>query len=304
MWKNAGVPISTIKSSQHLPTIICDDAADAYVVWQDYRNGYSAPDYYGADLYGQLLNGADGSPAWDSAGIAIVSAPQDQFQQQISLNGSNQVSVLWSDNRAYNGNSETSYVASHIYAKCINGDGTTAWGDTTGVPVCTAANYQNQPVMVNANNSILAAWHDARNGAATQGDLYAQWVLPPGERVWTSASDTINFGSILPGFKGGASFTMQNLAIPSGIAIDSIAFSSPVFGVGTPVSGVRAVALAYAKSASIGFTFTPQKDSAYAGYALLFNNFIATPDTVYCIGSGAGGRTCKPIATRSILAVW
>ena len=64
-WTSAGIPVVQHAGEQRVPELVCDSAGDAYVSWQDYRNGYSVPDYYGADLYCQLLNAADGSPRWN-----------------------------------------------------------------------------------------------------------------------------------------------------------------------------------------------------------------------------------------------
>ena len=286
-WAAAGVPVVQWPGNQLAPQVTCDASGDAYIVWQDYRNGYAAPDYSGADLYGQLLNDSTGAPMWTADGAVVVSAPQDQFGQQVSLDDSGGLFVSWVDNRATGGTDETNYADSHIYAKHLRRDSTVLWGGATGVPVCTAANSQNQPVMLTANNSILLAWHDERNQATT-GDIYAQWVIPPGVNLVAPSVDTLNFGSIVTGTMSSQQVTVNNPMIQSGLIIDSVAISDPHFSTSIPINKTHVI-VPYNGSKKITFDFTPTANVPFTALVQIFDSITTVPDTIYLTGSGGGG---------------
>ena len=274
------------QDSRLAPSVVCDGEGDAYVVWQDYRNGFTPPMYYGADLYGQLLNAGDGSAAWTANGAAMVSAQQDQLQQQIALDDSGGLFLVWQDNRAEGNSSETSYLNAHIYAKDIRSDSTVVWGGATGVPVCTAPNEQSNPLMLPANNSLICVWHDERNLNSTGGDLYAQWILPPGDSALSLPANSLDFGGVVPGDTALQLLTVNNNFIATGESIDSVKSTDPHFYYKKPVK-IPVIPLGGSAKLSIGFT--PAGTSSYATDILVYSHMINTPDTVYASGNGSGG---------------
>jgi len=284
-----GVPVITIEQDQFSPQLAADTAGNAFIVWQDRRNFYSTPNYFGIDLFGQMLNAADGTPKWTADGVGLVVAPQDQFNQQILSDDFGGFYLSWVDNRAAGGTNENNYyTSSHLYAKHVRADSTNAWGGATGLPVCTAASFQNQQVMMTANGSILLAWHDERNAGsnngAEQGDIYAQWVLPPGTDILGVAGDTLKFGNVVPNATDTTALNMQNTMIASGIHIDSMPVSDPHFRSLLPKNG-QAFAVG---GGSVKATYQPDTIELNTGIMSVYNNMLDYPDTVYLTGNGNG----------------
>jgi len=285
-WSYASVPVSTYNQDQLFPQIAPDMQGGAFIIWQDHRNYYVPPNYYGADLYGQHLHASDGSPLWTMNGAIVASAPQDQFGEQVISDDSGGAYVVWVDNRATNTSMETDYTDTHIYGKRLRADSTVVWGGGTGMPICTAQNNQNALAAIRCNAGILSVWSDGRNSAKgnEQGDIYAQWTLPEGFSTLKIFRDTINFGILLPGGTKTDSFSLQNIFVPNGMNIDSAISSDPFhFTV-----AVQPTPLLMGDTTNISVVFTPDSIRAYSGYIFVYNSIAAAPDTVYVNGLGAG----------------
>jgi len=287
VWTAQGIAVVTANLDQFSPQIAADTAGGAYIVWQDRRNYYDPPNYFGIDLYGQHLNATDGSALWTNGGISIISAPQDQYQQTVLADGSNGVYVTWVDNRASGGSNENAYNNPHIYAKHLASDSTILWGGATGWPICTAQSSQDQTVMTLSNGSIMLAWRDLRNSNIGNelSDIYAQWLLPPGESVFTYTGNPINFNAVTLGNADTVAFNAQNSSIPSGVNITKLISSDPHF---TPV--VNSAAIAFGNTVPVGIEFEPDSNviATYNGSIQVFNNLISTPDTILVSGKGTG----------------
>lgn len=169
-WVQDGVALCMAATGQMTPVSVSDGARGAVVAWVDVRNG-------NWDVYAQKVT-VSGTPQWATDGVALCTATGYQYWIQIASDGAGGAVVAWEDPRAGNGNR-------NIYAQRINASGVVQW-TTDGVPVCTAANNQNAPVIASdgAGGAILA-WYDYRLGGP-YAQIYAQRVNAAGSVQWTA----------------------------------------------------------------------------------------------------------------------
>ncbi|MDH5628343.1 MAG: T9SS type A sorting domain-containing protein, partial [Candidatus Krumholzibacteria bacterium] len=165
-WTAGGVAVCVVVNNQYNPVLVSDDAGGAIVIWYDYR----ALNY---DIYAQRLD-ADGTPLWTAGGIAIYAGAHNQYNPMAVADGSGGAVVAWTDIR--NGNAD-------IFARRVTGAGTMQW-TPSGVPLCTNAIDQLDPVLVNdGTGGAIVAWRDARNG---NWDIFAQRADNAGTTLWTA----------------------------------------------------------------------------------------------------------------------
>lgn len=75
------------------PSITSDGEGGAIVTWEDSRNGTN-----NSDIYAQRIS-ASGVMMWDSNGVAVCEAVQNQTVPRIASDGMGGVFITWSDNR-------------------------------------------------------------------------------------------------------------------------------------------------------------------------------------------------------------
>ena len=111
--------------------------------------------------------------AWVDNGVPLCAALGAQDLPVAVSDGLGGVIIAWRDDRTVNGD---------IYAQRIDADGNILWIDT-GMPVCTAINYQSNPQIISdgAGGAIIA-WNDARSGSTN--DIYAQRLDAMGFIQW------------------------------------------------------------------------------------------------------------------------
>ncbi len=164
-WQSSAVPLCTAADLQLVPALASDGSGGAIVTWEDRRNGV---DY---DVYAQRVN-ASGAVQWAANGVAVSATTNTQFAPRIVSDGTTGAIVTWFDDR--DGNYD-------IYAQRINVSGAVQW-TANGVALCTAANSQSSPLIVeDGNGGAIAAWRDGRNGT---DDVYAQRVDASGATQW------------------------------------------------------------------------------------------------------------------------
>jgi len=172
-WQTDGVGVAIVPQTQDQCFIIPDGTGGTIITWEDARNVD-----YGYDVYAQRLNGA-GVDQWPSNGVAVCSAPGDQYYPLIAPDGGGGAIVMWFDNR--NGNVD-------VYAQRVNGSGVVQW-TTNGVAVCTAVGDQglvtNPSFISDGSGGAIVTWADPRNGGANF-DIYAQRVSGSGVPQWTA----------------------------------------------------------------------------------------------------------------------
>ena len=164
-WTGDGVAICADTGGQYHPRITSDGSGGAIITWEDWRSG-------SIDIYAQGVNEA-GAVQWGGNGVAICTASNDQFNPQITSDGSGEAIVTWADNRSG---------IYEIYAQRVDGAGTVQWAGN-GAAICTAPNSQHAPqIASDGSGGAIITWDDKRSGS---GDIYAQRVNPAGSVQWT-----------------------------------------------------------------------------------------------------------------------
>ncbi len=156
IW-SGGVLVSTAVDDQRYPKLVGDGLGGAIITWHDLRSGTNT------DIYAQRVNAA-GTVQWQSNGIEISAAANDQTNPTITTDGLGGAIITWEDSR--NGNTD-------IYAQRVDNGGTTFWL-YRGIPISLAAMTQISPSMVSdgAGGAVIS-WIDSRHG---NSDIYAQKV--------------------------------------------------------------------------------------------------------------------------------
>ena len=88
-WQTNGKAICTVTESQDGARLCSDYEGGVYITWDDYRNlSVSGNDIFGQHLY------PNGTLYWNSDGEAIVSHPNNQWDQQICTDGENGLIIV------------------------------------------------------------------------------------------------------------------------------------------------------------------------------------------------------------------
>jgi hypothetical protein len=167
LWDVNGISVTNAPSGQYRPQIVWDGYFGAIVAWTDWRKGTESDVYaQRVDPFGHLL--------WDSNGVAICTAANDQAWVSMASDGAGGALIAWEDLRAD---------TTDIYAQRIDGTGNVLWG-ADGVAVCTASRDQLVlQVISDGVGGALLAWEDQRAGGT---DLYAQRIRANGTPAWSS----------------------------------------------------------------------------------------------------------------------
>ena len=172
LWTAGGVPVCTASQGQYDPEISSDGTGGAVIVWDDYRRGD-----YRNDIYAQRIDGS-GTALWMADGVTVCAAPENQEYPVLVPDGTGGAIFTWGDWRGLSTSGED------IYAQRIDGTGARQW-QLDGVPVCTAANYQWNPLIVtDGAGGAIIVWSDWRTGVASNYDIYAQRVDHSGTMLW------------------------------------------------------------------------------------------------------------------------
>jgi hypothetical protein len=171
-WGDNGVRLSN-NADAALNPVICPDGTNnatlpggAMVSWV--RNGATT------DVYANRVD-RTGAVIWGANGVAVGAAPGDQISPAIagpSLAGT--CFVSWSDGRNPN--------QTDIYAQRI-ANGVPSWTGN-GLPVCSAAGDQSDPVMVTSTVGVIVVWEDGRD--PSDGDLFGQRLNDIGAPQWAA----------------------------------------------------------------------------------------------------------------------
>ena len=169
MWLPNGVPMCTATGDQLAPQIVSDGAGGAIVVWYDFRNGTDN------NIYARRVNNV-GALQWAADGAAVCSAPDDQTNALVTLDGSGGAIIAWDDSR--NGLDYNSYV------QRINSNGDAIYA-ADGVSACLAPGNQFLTSLVpNGTGAAIAVWYDYRN--LFDADVYAQRINAVGGSTWVA----------------------------------------------------------------------------------------------------------------------
>ena len=173
LWSSNASLHGSKPNVQTQATALSDGKGGAFVVWQDPRLANT-----NNDIYGQYIDNS-GKLLWDTAGLAICTAQNQQLTPQLIADGSGGIVVAWSDQRA-------KVADGNIYAQRINAAGAIQWAKD-GVLVCDYTGNQAVPNIVKGGNGYIIAWSDARK-ATNDRNIFAQSIDATGTPQWTTAT--------------------------------------------------------------------------------------------------------------------
>jgi hypothetical protein len=162
---HGGIAISTAPNDQ-LDPAVAFDGTNYLVVWSDNRNGSPFVDNF--NIFGARV-ARDGT-VLDSGAFAIGNTTANQGPPALAFDGHNYL-VAWVDTR--NGNSSFD-----IFAARVSPTGTVL--DPGGIPVSLSGAAQARPAVSCDGGECLVAWQDARNGGATQSEIFGARVTAGG----------------------------------------------------------------------------------------------------------------------------
>jgi hypothetical protein len=165
-WSPAARTVTAAARRQANPVICLDGSGGVYIAWEDNRSLSTSFDVYAMHLL------ADGSraPGWPLNGIAVASAPADQFHVKVAEDGAGGCWLTWVDSRT--GEND-------IYFTRLQGNGSPAPGYPVGGRVlCAASGSQIEPALIaDGTGGFFSTWLDGRSGNL---DLYGQHIHATG----------------------------------------------------------------------------------------------------------------------------
>lgn len=188
-WAANGVPVCLTNSFRATPNIISDGNNGAFISFPDSRNSGidAAGDFNNIDIFAQRLS-STGSRLWGDGGLAVTTAPFNQFSYGGGLNFS---TTMISDGAggfilAYEDYRNDNDGDGNIYLQRLNGSGTKQWA-TNGVAVSGQTNFykNNLSLVSDGANGAIASW-SVFNNAIFSGSLYGQRITGEGAVNWTT----------------------------------------------------------------------------------------------------------------------
>jgi len=96
LWTATGLALCSATEDQYDPRIVSDGEGGAIITWEDYRSGTSD------DVYAQRVTG-DGAVLWNTNGMQLSTATNNQSNPEIASDGAGGAIVAWIDNRSSTG---------------------------------------------------------------------------------------------------------------------------------------------------------------------------------------------------------
>jgi hypothetical protein len=167
-WDTGGIVICSVDSIQSVSSIVVSSQR-AIIAWGDKRSG----DF---DGYAQALT-LEGAMRWDSNGVAICVADNNQCGgEALFVDDAGQSVLWWADNRF-----SEDY---DLYAQKVDANGTIQWNDN-GIRVTTLSPSSEDVVayggVCDERKGVILTWKDYRAG---NWDIYAQRVDSSGALRW------------------------------------------------------------------------------------------------------------------------
>lgn len=177
VFQNNGIPICLVPESQFRPELVTDMKGGVIMVWNDFRNGPTAP--FNIDIYGQRIDSL-GNIKWQVNGKNICDANLSQNNQKAMSDGNYGAIVAWDDRRA-----GTSVY--DIYAQRVDSASNLLWG-SNDVPISTASGNQYEPQITPTTDGAILFFIDTRNGINNY-DLFIQKVKMNGSTILSTGSN-------------------------------------------------------------------------------------------------------------------
>jgi hypothetical protein len=163
-WTADGMEICVETGDQEDPTIATDGAGGAIITWDDRRTSLT-------DIYAQRVT-QSGTVKWTGGGVALCSAPGNQYLPQIVSDDDGGAIVTWWDARSDTGD---------IYVARVDSLGASLW-DPDGVALCAESGAQRSPsITSDGHGGAIVAWSDRRTPSS---NIYARRVDAAGNALW------------------------------------------------------------------------------------------------------------------------
>ena len=214
-----------VSADKRFPNITKDGSGNAFVVWEDYRNGDN-----NIDIYVQKID-SNGIPLWGSDKL-VCSATGKQRYPQIILSNTSPVEaiVVWEDYR------NSTY--SQIYAQKISSNGDPQWA-LNGIPIdLTTTNQRSPAIAPDGSTGAMIVWADWRSISTKGVDIYGQRIDSLGAGLWSSAKMAItdaNEDQMFPAIAGdGLNYIVTWEDYRTGIFTSDI-YAKGIDGSGSPL---------------------------------------------------------------------
>jgi hypothetical protein len=174
LWTVGGVPVALDPSSQDAPQVTTDGLGGAIVAWSDLRNGSS-------DIYARRVNAA-GDTLWAPGGVAISTAADGQWPNQLVSDGGGGAIVVWRDDR--NGEDQD------VYTQRVDANGTVLW-TADGLPVAVAVEDQSgAQLTTDGAGGAIITWIDWQDPESSY--VRAQRVDSLGSALWSAGGEPVS----------------------------------------------------------------------------------------------------------------
>jgi hypothetical protein len=176
MWSpSTGVIVCDAVGSQMWAQSFSDGDGGAVTIWVDNREGQD-------DIYAQHVD-ANGNMIWEENGKKVAGGLGNQgstasANYTADTDGNGGIIFAWTDDR--------NPTDKNLYANRVANDGTLAWADSSGMPLCVTPTLQKSVRLCpDGNNGAFFVWEDSRNMDVSNIDIYGQHINTDGDLSWT-----------------------------------------------------------------------------------------------------------------------
>ena len=190
IWQAAGVLPAAVSAYQASPRAVSDGSGGMIVVWVDGRAGFCDEGFKGnCDIYAQRID-ASGALLWNSLGVPIVTAPENQGISGIAMvgDGAGGAILAWEDARPN---------CCKIFAQRIQGNGQVAW-PTDGVrvspePTIVIGSIGAPQIASDGNGGAIISWWNYQYSDPNQFQtVSAQRMDANGNAMWPPTGVTVS----------------------------------------------------------------------------------------------------------------
>ena len=290
---NVNFAISNPSLVQNQPTVAFDSANSSFLVaWHDLRSGTND------DIYGQLVNGLNGSligpPATQN--FTIADSIANQIAPSVAYDSANQrFLVVWDDFR--NSNND-------VYGQLVDGSDGSLFNtiSSQNFTISDHASNQTDPSVSydSSNGRFLVTWHDPRNNSITELDVFGQFLNVKGDgTIDPPLTSNINFAVSTAG--NNQRFTAAAYNSDCGnflVAFESKEFFPTNFGLTTVGNSCRNISVSPTSlnlgSASIAGSSTPLEVtiSNTGGTSLNVSAITLSDTTNFSLNTSGGANPC------------